>query len=238
MTTFVLVHGTGHGGWCWGEVAGLLSASGAEVYAPTLSGVGDRFDPASRDADLTTHTADIIDLLLGEDLRDVTLVGHSYGGTVITAVAAVAPERLRMLVYLDAYVPDAGQSQLDLWPAEMRAEIQVGALADRGFRSPPTPEVLGITDPALASWVRTRITPHPLAAYREPVPEGDARSAALPRAYIRCSQGPMTSLLEPFAEKARSRGWAYQEIASGHDAMLIAPREVAQALLELVDQVA
>ena len=233
MATFVLVHGTGHGGWCWQKVAPLLRTVGCEVYAPTLSGVGDRFHTASPGINLTTHTNDIANFLFYEDLRDVVLVGHSYGGTVITAVAATVPERLGMPIYLDAYVPEAGESQFDLWPPDMRAEVESEGAAGRGFRRPPTPALMGITDPALAEWARARITPHPLATYLEPVPPGDERSAALPRAYIRCTAGPITSLFEPSEAKARARGWQVRYIDAGHDAMLIVPREVADTLLEL-----
>ena len=153
MPTFVLVHGTGHGGWCWQKVAPLLRAAGSEVYAPTLTGLGDRSHLLDCGVDLTTHITDVASLLFYEDISDVVLVGHSYAGMVITGVAAIVPERLRLLVYLDAYVPDEGQSEFDLWPSEMRAEIQADEAAGRGLRPPPTPALMGITDPELADWV-------------------------------------------------------------------------------------
>ena len=114
MATFVLVHGTGHGGWCWQKLAPLLRAGGSEVYTPTLTGLGDRSHLLGCGVDLTTHITDVASLLFYEDLLDVILVGHSYAGMVITGVAATVPERLRLLVYLDAYLPDEGQSELDL----------------------------------------------------------------------------------------------------------------------------
>src|SRR5947208_6414024 len=122
MATFVLVHGTGHGGWCWQKMVPLVRTAEHEVYTPTLSGVSDRSHLLDCGVDLTTHITDVASLLFYEDLSDVILVGHSYAGMVITGVAAKAPERLKQLVYLDAYLPDDGQSELDLWPAEMRAE--------------------------------------------------------------------------------------------------------------------
>jgi pimeloyl-ACP methyl ester carboxylesterase len=233
VTTFVLVHGTGHGGWCWQEVARMLRAAGAEVYAPTLSGVGDRRHLADCGIDLTTHITDVADLLFCEDLEDVVLVGHSHGGMVVTGVAAVAPERLRLLVYLDAYIPEAGQSQFDLWPPAMRADVEADAAAHGGFRSPPSAELLGITAPGLAAWAEARITPHPVACYVQPVPAGNEATAALPRAYISCTEGPMAGVLGRFAAKARASGWPVREIATGHDAMLTEPRQVADRLLEL-----
>jgi pimeloyl-ACP methyl ester carboxylesterase len=114
MATFVLVHGTGHGGWCWQKVAPILRDAGSEVYAQTLTGVGDRSHLLECGVDLTTHITDVASLLFYEDLSDVVLVGHSYSGMVITGVAAAVPERLKQLIYLDAYVPDEGESEVDL----------------------------------------------------------------------------------------------------------------------------
>lgn len=235
MAVFVLVHGTGHGGWCWQKVAPVLRAAGSTVYAQTLTGVGDRSHLFECGVDLTTHITDVSNLLSFEDITDVVLVGHSYAGMVITGVAATAPERLRQLIYLDAYLPDEGQSEVELWPPDMRAEIEAGAQSGDGRRPPPSPEMMGITDSAMVDWVRDRITPHPMATYTEPVPKGSARSAALPRAYITCTEGPLTSVFGPFADKARNDGWVVREIATGHDAMLTAPNAVAGLLLELAD---
>lgn len=237
MVTFVLVHGTGHGGWCWQKVAPILRAAGSTVYAPTLTGVGDRSHLSECGVNLTTHITDVSNLLFFEDLDDVVLVGHSYAGMVITGVAAAAPERLKQLIYLDAYVPEDGQSEMELWPSDMRAEIESGAEDGDGRRPPPSPEMMGITDPTMADWVRRRVTPHPMATYTEAVPKGDARSASLPRAYIACTEGPLTSLFGPFADKARTAGWVVREIATGHNAVLTAPEAVAKHLLELSDAV-
>lgn len=197
MTTFVLVHGSHGGGWIWQKVAPRLRASGHELYAPTLTGLSDRSHLLGCGVDLTTHITDVVNLLFYEDLADVVLVGNSYAGMVITGVAAQAAERLRLLVYLDAYLPDDGQSELDLWPADMRAGIQADEAAARGLRQPPPPATFGITAPQMAAWVSARLTPQPLTTYTEPVPRGTARSAALPRAYIHC-MGAGQRPLRPF----------------------------------------
>jgi pimeloyl-ACP methyl ester carboxylesterase len=233
MGVFVLVHGTGHGGWCWQKVTPLLRAAGSEAFAPTLSGLGDRSHLADRGIDLSMHIREVAELMFYEDISDVVLVGHSYAGMVITGVASTAPERLKQLIYLDAYLPDEGQTEVDLWPPAMRAEIESGAAGIGGMRPPPTTELLGINDAALADWARPRITPHPMGTYTEPVPKGDARGAALPRAYIHCNVGPLVPLMGGFAAKARALGWPVREIATGHDAMLTEPDAVAQILLEL-----
>lgn len=230
MATFLLVHGTGHGGWCWQKVRPLLRAHGHDVFTPTLSGLSDRSHLLACGIDLATHITDVTNLLWYEDLADVVLVGHSYAGMVITGVAATMPERLKRVVYLDAYLPDDGQSEADLWPAEMRASIEREAAAGQGLRQPPTTDFFGITDPAMAAWVKARVTPQPLATYTQPVPAGSPQSAALPRTFIHCTAGPTTPLFGIFAAKARARGWPVHEIATGHDVMLTAPDAVATLL--------
>jgi pimeloyl-ACP methyl ester carboxylesterase len=182
---------------------------------------------------LTTHITDIANLLFYEDISDAVLVGHSYAGMVITGVAAIVPERLELLVYLDAYVPDGGQSEFDLWTPEMRAEIEADGAASRGLRPPPPPSLMGIDDPVLADWYQARVTPHPYATYTQPVPPGNPRSEAVPRAYISCTAGPLTPIFGRFAEKARRSGWEVRTITTGHEAELIAPFEVADLLIDL-----
>ena len=233
MATFVMVHGTGGGGWIWQKLTPLIRAAGHEVYTPTLTGVGDRSHLLNCGVNLTTHITDVASLLLYEDLSDVVLVGHSYAGMVITGVAAKVPERLRLLVYLDAYVPDEGQTESDLWPADMRASILADEAAGRGLREPPPLDFLGITDPEMAAWVKARMTPHPIATYTEPVPISSAKGAALPRTFIHCTNGPTTRVFAPFAAKARAAGWEVYELATGHCAMLTMPYEVAEILLKL-----
>jgi pimeloyl-ACP methyl ester carboxylesterase len=114
QSTFVLVHGAWHGGWCYGRVAERLRAAGHRVLTPTLTGLGERSHLCSRSVNLTTHIADVVNLIKWEQLQRVTLVGHSYGGVVVTGVADTIPERISSLVYLDAFVPKDGQCMLDL----------------------------------------------------------------------------------------------------------------------------
>ena len=199
MATYVLVHGTGCGGWIWSRLAPLLRAEGHEVHAPTLTGLGDRAHLLHCGVSLTTHIDDIANLLVFEDLFDVVLVGHSYGGMVVTGVAARRPERIAHLVYLDAYVPEAGQTELDLWPATMRAEIEEDEAARGGLRQPPSLDFFGITDPEMAAWMTARLTPHPLSTYTEPVPFGD-RSA--PTCRVRSS---FARLARPLRSSHRSQ---------------------------------
>jgi pimeloyl-ACP methyl ester carboxylesterase len=233
MAPFVLVHGSHDGGWIWKKVAPLLRAGGHEIYTPTLTGLSDRSHLLECGVNLMTHITDIVNLLYYEDLTEVILVGNSYAGMVITGVAAQVPERLKCLIYLDAYVPDEGQSESDLWPAEMRAAILADDAAASGLRQPPPPALFGITDPEMTDWVKARSTPHPMATYTQPVPSGTARSAAVPRIYIHCIDGQTTPTFAPFATKAREHGWHVREMATGHVPMLTSPRELADLLLEL-----
>jgi pimeloyl-ACP methyl ester carboxylesterase len=236
MATFVLVHGSHGGSWIWQKLTPLLRAAGHEVYTPGLTGLSDRAHLLACGVDLTTHITDVASLLVYEDLKEVVLVGNSYAGMVITGVATKVPERLRRLVYLDAYLPDVGQSEEELWPAEMRAAILADEAAARGLRQPPPPALFGITDPELAAWVQARWTAHPLATYTQPVPPDNAMSAALPRVYVHFTAGVVsTPLFAPFAAKARARGWTVYELAADHVAMLTTPREVAALLLKIAE---
>lgn len=237
MTTFVLVHGSHDGGWIWQKLARLLRAAGHEVYTPTLTGLSDRSHLLECGVDLTCHVTDVTNLLFYEDLTEVTLVGNSYAGMVITSVAGKAPERLKQVVYLDAYLPDDGQCEADLWPEDMRAAIEADDLAVRGLRQPPPPAIFGVIDPDLAAWLEARMTPQPLATYNEPVSTGGAQSGAIHHVYIQCTDGLDTaSLFAPFAEKARARGWDVHALAAGHVPMLTAPRELAHLLLDIAAQ--
>jgi pimeloyl-ACP methyl ester carboxylesterase len=239
VATFILVHGTGCGGWVWQKLAPLLRGKGHEVFAPTLTGLSDRNHLLNCGVNLTTHITDIVNLILYEDLSDVILVGNSYAGMVITGVAAKIPERLKLLVYLDAYLPDNGQSEADLLPSEMLAARQADEVEHHGLIQPPPPAIFGVTDPILENWVKARMTPQPIDTYTEPVPTGDARSAAIPAVFIHCTGNPDTTpdLFAPSAAKARARGWQVNELKAGHLAMLTAPQQLATILLQALEGV-
>ena len=236
MAPFVLVHGSSGGSWVWRKLAPLLEGAGHDVYAPTLTGLAERAHLLDCGVDLTMHITDVANLLMFEDLWNVVLVGNSYAGMVITGVAATVPERLKLLVYLDAYIPEDGQSAVDLWPPERRAfaaEAEAG-----GVSEPPPPALFGVTDPGLVDWINARMTPHPVSTYTEPVPAGNARSRAIPRVFIHCTGNPSTTpdVFGPLADKARASGWEVYEIEAGHIAMLTAPSDVAEVLIKVAGQ--
>ena len=233
--TFVLVHGAWHGGWCWKKLTPLLRAAGHEVFTPTLSGLGDRAHLLSPQIGLNTHIADITALLEYEDLHNVILVGHSYGGMVITGVAEVAALRLSHLVFLDAFVPRDGQSLFDTIPDHGAGMRKIAEESGDGWNVPLGNATFGVTDAADVAWMTTRITPQPLRSFEEPVRLTDQAALALPRSYILCRQDE-PSLFDPFAEQARHAGWGYYELMTCHDAMITVPEELADILLKVASE--
>jgi pimeloyl-ACP methyl ester carboxylesterase len=211
-------------------VTPLLRAAGHEVHTPTLTGLGERVHLLTPEVGLDTHVEDIRAVLEYEDLRDVILVGHSYGGGVITGVAAVAAERLGHLVYLDAFVPVHGQSLMDLLAPDRRALFE-SQIAD-GWRIPAQPlEFFGVTDEADLAWARPRTGYQPLKAFTQPAHDPDGAAQRLPRTFIWAAKFPNFAAI---AERTRTDPtWRYREVAAGHDAMITAPREVADLLLEV-----
>jgi pimeloyl-ACP methyl ester carboxylesterase len=231
MTTFVLVHGSFSGGYMWRQVADGLRRQDHDVFTPTLSGLADRAHLARNPIGLSTHIDDVANLLHWEDLKQVVLVGHSYGGVVVTGVAARQPERLARLIYLDAYIPRGGQSWFDVQTPEDAATARA-EMAD-GWRQPIPAAALGIADPELAAWVDERMSPQPRATYEEACPMGGPEFDRIPRAFIRCTQGPLAPRFAPALAYAEKSGWQTRELACGHNAMLIVPDQVVRVLLEL-----
>src|SRR5438874_13830434 len=138
MSTYVLVHGAWHGSWCWKRVRQALQAAGHDVFTPTLTGVADRSHLISRDVNLETHITDVVNLIQWEELTNVVLCGHSYGGCVISGVADRIPDRIAALVYLDAFVPENGQSLHDTLPPEVRnGQIEQMLQSGEGWKVPP-----------------------------------------------------------------------------------------------------
>jgi pimeloyl-ACP methyl ester carboxylesterase len=234
MATFVLVHGGWHGGWCWKYVTPLLREAGHEVYAPTLTGVGERAHLARPDTGLETHIQDIIGVLTYEDLRDIVLVGHSLGGPVITGVADRVPERIAHLVYLDASVPRDGEADVDCYPPAFGARAWAeGLLAEGKHAIDPIVEEqpFGITKEDDVLWVKSKFTPHPIKAFLDPLRLTNPDPCANARTFILCT------LADPaWTSVARARtepGWRVRELQAGHDAMVTAPQELVALLLAL-----
>lgn len=234
MATFVLVHEAWHGGWCWQRVVPFLHDAGHNVFTPTLSGLGERADLAKPEIDLSTHVNDVVAVMEGENLNDAVLVGHGYGGMVISGVAERLPKRIDNLVFLDGVVPYGGDSVFDLMPTSMRRELQERARAEGdGWRVPwPPLERWGLVDAASAEFVGGKLVAQPLKTFEERLPTRNIAAIHLTRSYIYCTN-PKAEPFGRFAERARAEAWRYREIETGHDAMVTEPRKFANVLLEV-----
>ncbi len=232
QNAFVLVHGAWHGGWCWRRLERRLRDLGHTVHAQTLTGLADRAHLAGPNVGLTTHATDVARLIEVEKLDQVTLVGHSYGGMVVTAACEAIGTRVASLVMLDAFVPEAGQSMLDVSP---RSRIMVEAARAEGeWRLPPIPAAAFKVNEADRAWVDAQCTPQPLATFTEPVSDAAvaARDRIARKAYIRATATD-SPWFDAALGKSRASGWQTFEVPCGHDVMLDMPDRLAGILLEL-----
>jgi pimeloyl-ACP methyl ester carboxylesterase len=238
MATYVLVHGGAHGGWCYGPVARRLRAVGHEVHAPTLTGLGERSHLLRAGIDLDTHIEDVAAVLHYEDLRDVILVGHSYGGMVITGVADRALDRVGHLVYLDAAVPRDGES-LAVLAAPLMQAARASAREVDGMElvlypgTEPMPNY-GVTDPADIAWLSARLTPHPFSCFEQPLRLDDEPAVlALPQTHIVCTSTlPFRDADRMAPARAAGRVW---DVDTGHDLMVTEPDIVAELLSRVAE---
>ena len=204
----------------------FLSKDGHEVYTPTLTGLGERSHLVSRDIKLDTHILDIIQVLEYENLSEVTLVGHSYGGLVIGGVAEKVSERIRRLVYLDAYIPQDNKSAFDIIPG-LETIYKERALKEQGMEwlvASYEPEEFGVTNPDDTNWMRTRLSPMPWHTHDQPIRITNPEAKKLPKSYISCTEFGDSQ----FKAQKSPAGWDYHELMKGHDSMITAPKELAQ----------
>ena len=232
---FVLIHGAWHGGWCWRRVVPLLRDAGHAVYAPSLTGLGDRVHLAHPGIDLGTHIQDVVSLAEMEELENIVLVGHSYGGMVITGAAERIASSLRRLVYIDAFLPENGCGLLDYAAAERAATMRnEGETA--GMVSCPPLAVFGVTRPGDVAWVSRHLTKQPYRTLTQPVALdlNNAAVKALPKTYVHCTS-PSTGSFEQFAGRLRNDpAWQFFEVQTGHDAMITEPEALSRILLQSV----
>lgn len=241
--TFVLVHGAWHGGWCWKYVRDILQKDGHRVFTPTLTGLGERAHLLTPQIGLNTHIEDVIQHILFEELTDITLVGHSYGGMVITGVADQLKNRISHIVYLDAGLPDDGENFASQAPGispDQITQVEAGfrAFSEDGVAMGVFPAtVLGISpeDKINTAWVEKHITPHPLKTWLDPISLRNNGSAGVPRTYIHCNNPVLasSSFAAHHATLAQDQSWNTHLLATGHDAMVTAPVELSDILLTL-----
>jgi len=240
MSTYLLVHGAWHSGQCWQRVVPLLASAGHRALAPSLTGHGDRAHLLSRDVDLDTHAEDIVRLITDEDLTDVILVGHSYAGLVISSAANRIPDRIAHLVYLDAMVPQDGESAADVMP--ITQDLIDGALrSESGWRVPPLPEMppptglFGVTDPEDAAWLRTTLSDQSVRCLQQPARLDNPAMNTIPRTHIHCVVGEPEGWPRRPVPPAQPNGTPSQvwELPTGHDCMITMPTELTDLLLKL-----
>jgi pimeloyl-ACP methyl ester carboxylesterase len=232
MTSFVLVHGAWHGSWCWKRVRKSLQEKGHNVFTPTLTGVAERSHLLSRNVSLETHILDVVNLIRWEELSDIVLCGHSYGGCVISGVADRVPDRIRSLVYLDAFVLEDGENLMQHVPERNRTPLlENTANVGGGWKVPPIPAEVFNVNANDREWVNRQCTMHPVDTFQQHLKLGNGIDTITNVRYI-LATGFDDSPFPPFFEKAKSRGWKTFTIACGHDVMLDRPEELTSLLLD------
>jgi pimeloyl-ACP methyl ester carboxylesterase len=226
-TIFVLVHGAWHGGWCWKKVSGLLGALGHQVYTPTLTGLGERSHLLAKEIDLEMHIQDIVSMLEYEDLTDVILVGHSYGGMVITGVADKERKRLSHVVYVDAFLPEMEKSLQDYVSISFE---QIAKSKGNGWQVPllgGSVASLGIKEKDDIDWMTPRIGPHPLKTFTQRLHLSTPLDKSLKKTYIQLTDD--RPHFNDSLNRARHQGFQiYSLLSGGHDAMVTQPAALAK----------
>lgn len=229
--TFVLVHGAWSGGWCYFKVAERLRARGHRVYTPTLTGQGERAHLLTGTINLSLHIADILNVMHCEGLRDVVLAGHSYGGMVITGVGDRVPDKISALVYLDAFLPEDGQSLFDINVAKNSQAFLTNAGGIGGLAVPPPPAAFFNVNAEDAARVDALATPHPLGAFTEKIKLSGAHKRIARHIYVHGTILPRESPFRPFYDRVKDDpAWQAHTLACGHDVMLDMPDRVTEIL--------
>jgi pimeloyl-ACP methyl ester carboxylesterase len=230
--TFVLVHGAWHGGWCWVRVARLLRAQGHDVFTPTLTGLGERSHLMSRDITLATHIADVVNVLKWENLKDVVLCGHSYGGFVVSGVAEQMQAAIGSIVFLDAFMPDNGDAVVKLTGAAVqeaaRNAVQRG---DLGIPSRPA-SAFNVNEKDRA-WVDGLTGPQPLVTFTDPIQLTGARERVAKKTYVRAKNYENPGFDKAVGKLRSDPSWRLYEVPCGHDVMVDMPERLAAILVEV-----
>jgi pimeloyl-ACP methyl ester carboxylesterase len=250
VSAFVIVHGAWGGGWEWSPVARLLRERGHDVLTPTLTGMGERAHLGGQShVGLATHVEDVAAVLRFENLRDAVLCGASYGGMPVTGAADQAADLIRVVIYVDALVPRAGQSALDLLPESFGDMVRAGVGEHGALWRVPMPVDLfeklipagSVPDGVRADYL-ARVRDQPAATFMEPV-QLTGTVDGVRRTFVRCTQGDFAEELggdpiEACAARARAEGWPYRELSAPHDPQVFDPVGTASLLEELADSCA
>ncbi len=232
--TFLLCHGAWGGGWSWKKMHALMQAAGHKLLAPNYTGLGDRIHLANPDVGLGIHITDIVNVIKYEDLHDIVLLGHSYGGMVATGVADCARDLINQIIYLDAFVPRDGQSLFDFLPQSERQRMRDGAAAGDNWRIPPNPTPPD-TPPEDIEWLNARRAYMPIKCFETKLKLTHGETD-LPRSYIYCSRKQAGA--DPFAQFAKRLKddslWRYFEMDASHSPNVTAPAALMKVLQEIV----
>jgi pimeloyl-ACP methyl ester carboxylesterase len=233
MGLFVVAHGAWSAGWAWKKMHPLMVARGHRLITPTYTGLGERAHLAHAGVGLETHIADIVGVLETEDLRDILLIGHSYGGMVATGVADRARERIAGLIYIDAFAPRDGDSVFGLLPPQARAQRQpVASNGGEAWQIPPGPMPADTSD-ADRAWAEPRRRPQPVKAFEQPLRLHHGEPS-MPRHYIYCARHTPDDRFRQFHERAEREGWGRDIIDASHNPHITAP----EALADMLDRIA
>jgi pimeloyl-ACP methyl ester carboxylesterase len=236
--TFVLVPGAFSGGWIWARVASKLRAAGHMVFTPSNTGIAERSHLLAPSITLDTFVKDIAGVIAAEELTDVVLVGHSFGGIPVSGAAELVASRIKHLVYLDSLVVQPGKSAFDGLPAEVVAARRKAAQDSSGGLSLPVPPPatfagLGVTEERDVAWLKRRFTPHPLGAYETPLVVKNPIGNGLPRTYIACTHPVFGPANPSKAWVQQQSAWSWVEIPTGHLPMVTAPDLLVQTLMKV-----
>jgi pimeloyl-ACP methyl ester carboxylesterase len=231
--TFLVCHGAWGAGYGWRKMHPLMASAGHRLVTPSYTGLGERAHLAHQGIDLESHITDILQVIKYEDLSEIVLIGHSYGGMVATGVADRARDRVTQLIYLDAFVPEDGQSLFDLNGS--RDQMMKAAAEGDGWRAPPiaTPPDTPKED---ADWGAERRTPHPVKCFSQPL-KLQGGPLTLPRSYIYALRTNPNDTFGQFAKRAKTTpGWRYYDIDASHSPQVTAPQALFALLQKIVKE--
>jgi pimeloyl-ACP methyl ester carboxylesterase len=230
MSNFVLVHGGMVGGWCWKKVRKYLEAQGHLVRTPTLTGLGERKHLNCPDIDLDVHINDIVNVLQYEELEEVILVGHSYGGMVITGVADRTPQRIKQLIYIEALIPEDGESMFDIVDPKISSYLFTRAQEEgKGWQVPPAPaESYNFENPEDIKWIVSHSTAHPLKSFQQKITLKNSMER-FNRYYIKCTQD---HFLDSMFIRAKNKGFTCNLLDTGHFPMVTEPELLSNLLTQ------
>jgi len=230
--TFVLVHGAWHGGWCWRRVADLLEQGGHKVFTPTLTGLGERSHLLRAGINVSTHVADVVNVLKWERLSDVVLCGHSYGGLVVSGAAEQMADKIGSIVFLDAFLPENGDAMADLTSQAVRDGLK--SATERGdLGVAPRPAAAFLVNEKDQAWVDALCVPQPIGCMTEKLKLTGARERIGKKAYIRAAAYPNPGFDKAYARVKADPAWRTYQVPCGHDVMVDMPQRLAEILLEV-----